>query len=117
MLGHVRILVLVLVLFTIACRQTTAPPAPLVVSLEANTAVAQRGDTITFTVNASANNLFGVVIDFGDASGDQYSTGGASTARVTFKHAYTSSGTYLVRATVSDAIAGDKEASLTIGVN
>lgn len=117
MLGSVRILLTALAVLAIACRQTTAPPAPLVVTLEANTAVAQPGDTVTFTVNATANNLFGVVIDFGDSTGDQYSTGGASTARVTFKHAYTLSGTYVVRATVSDAIAGDKEASVTIGVN
>jgi hypothetical protein len=117
MLGAVRILFITLAILAIACRQSTAPPSPLVVTLEANTAVAQPGDTVTFTVNATANNLFGVVIDFGDANGDQFSTGGASTARVTFKHAYTLSGTYVVRATATDAIAGEKEASLTIGVN
>lgn len=118
MLGVVRTFVLVLAIASLAaCRQTTAPPAPLTVSLEATASVAQPGDTITFTVNASANNLFGVVIDFGDTTGDQYSTGGASTARVRFKHAYQSRGSYTVRTTVSDAIMGEKEASIPIVVN
>lgn len=118
MLRAVRSLSLALGILVVgACRQTTAPPVTLALSLQANTTVAQPGDTITFTVTASANNLFGVTIDYGDTTGDQYSTGGASTARVTFKHAYQATGSYAVRATVSDAIVGEKEASISIVVN
>lgn len=86
-------------------------------SLEANTTVVPRGDTVTFTVNAAGNNLFGVIIDFGDDAMDQYATGGALSAHVTFKHAYSAAGSFTVRATVTDAIAGQKEATVSIVVN
>ena len=39
------------------------------------------------------------------------------TARVTFKHAYNAAGTFTVRAVVTDAIYGDKEATKSIVVN
>lgn len=76
-----------------------------------------RGDTVTFTLNAAGNNLVGVVIDYGDSGVEQYATGGAHSARVTFKHAFETVGPYTVRAVVTDAIAGEKEASLGIVIN
>jgi PKD repeat protein len=100
-----------------ACRQTMEPPTTLSMSLQANTTVVPRGDTVTFTVNATGNNLVGVIIDFGDDAMDQYATGGALSARVTFKHAYSAAGSFTVRATVTDAIAGQKEATVSIVVN
>ena len=102
---------------TVACRQTTAPPEEVTVTLESSQAATQRGDTVTFTVNAKGNNLLGVVVEFGDSGVDQYATGGAITASVTFKHVYTAAGTFTVRAIVTDAIAGDKEATKAIVVN
>jgi plastocyanin len=108
---------IVLMICLAACRQTTAPPVDLVVTLEASKMTAARGDSVTFVVNAAGNNLFGVVIDYGDSVGDQYASSGALTARVTFKHAYTAAGTYTVRATVTDAIVGEKEATVSVIVN
>jgi hypothetical protein len=101
----------------VACRQTTAPPIAVSVSLVANTAVVPRGDTVTFVVNAAGNNLVGVVIDYGDEALDQYSTGGALSARVTFKHVYSVAGSYTIRATVTDAISGEREATVSVVVN
>jgi PKD repeat protein len=101
----------------VSCRQTTAPPIAVSVSLVANTAVVPRGDTVTFTVNAAGNNLVGVVIDYGDEAVDQYATGGALSARVTFKHVYSVAGNYTVRATVTDAISGEHEATVSVVVN
>ena len=95
----------------------TEPPGQVALSLQANAAVVTRGDTVTFTVNATGNNLFGVVIDYGDTTSEQYATGGALTARVTFKHAYASAGSYAVKATVTDAVAGEREASILVVVN
>ena len=106
-----------LVIATLACRQTTEPPGQLTVSLQANTTVVPRGDTVTFTVNAAGNNLFGAIIDYGDQTGDQYATGGALSARITFKHAYSAAGTYTVPATVTDAVAGEREATVAVVVN
>ena len=106
-----------LAIVLVACRQTTEPPIGVTVSLTANTTVVPRGDTVTFTVNAAGNNLFGVVIDYGDNSTDLYPTGGALSARVTFKHAYSVAGSYTIRATVTDAIAGEREATVSLVVN
>ena len=99
------------------CRQTTEPPVPLVATLQSSRSTAARGDTVTFTVNATGNNLVGVVIDFGDQAADQFATGGARTARVTFKHVFQATGSFAVSAVVTDAIAGEKEASTTVVIN
>ena len=100
-----------------SCRQTTEPPVSLVVSLESSRSTATRGDTITFTVNATGNNLVGVVIDFGDQTGDLFATSGASTARVTFKHVFQATGSFTVSAVVTDAIVGEKESTTAVVIN
>lgn len=100
-----------------ACRQTTAPPVPLQVSLESSQLTAITGDTITFAVYATGNNLVGVVMDFGDSGSDQYALGGALTARVTFKHAFETTGTFTVSAVVTDAVAGEKQATIAVLIN
>ena len=110
-------IVMALGIVAIGCRQTTEPPVALSVSLQANTTAVARGDTASFEVNAAGNNLIGVILDYGDDSTDQYATGGALTARVTFKHVYSAAGSFTVRASVTDAIAGVKEATVVIVVN
>ena len=118
MLGVMKHLAIVMALVgTVACRQSTAPPEPVTVTLDASPATTQRGDTVSFTVTARGNNLVGVVVEFGDSGVDQYATGGALTARVTFKHAYAAAGSFTVRAIVTDAIVGEMEATKSIVVN
>jgi hypothetical protein len=112
-----RLAFVLALVITTACRQTTEPPGDVTVTLEASQAMPQRGDTVSFTVNAAGNNLVGVVVEFGDSGVDQYATGGALTARVTFKHAYETAGTFTVRAIVTDALAGEREATRSIVVN
>ena len=104
-------------LLTGSCRQTTEPPVSLVVTLESSRSTAARGDTVTFTVSATGNSLVGVVIDFGDQSGDQFGSGGARTARVTFKHVFLTTGSFTVSAVVTDAIVGEKESSTAVVIN
>ena len=99
-----------------SCRQTTEPAVEISVTLESSHVMATAGDTVTFTVRANGNNLVGVVIDFGDSVVEQYATGGANTARVTFKHAYVATGNYTVRAVITDAISGDKEVTVLVAV-
>jgi hypothetical protein len=101
----------------LGCRQTTEPPRQVTVTLASNRSVSVRGDTITFTVNATGNKLVGVVIDYGDSGTDQYATSGALTARVTFKHAYDVAGNHTVRAIVTDAFGGEREATTSVVVN
>jgi uncharacterized protein (DUF58 family) len=101
----------------LGCRQSTAPLVPLQVSLESSQLTAVAGDTITFTVRATGNNLVGVVMDFGDSATDQYAMGGALTARVTFKHAFETTGPFTVSAVVTDAVVGEKQATVAVLIN
>jgi PKD repeat protein len=106
-----------LLLLTAGCRQTTEPPVSLVATLTSSPSTAARGETVSFTVNATGNNLVGVVIDFGDQSGDQFATGGASTARVTFNHVFETAGSFTVTAVVTDALVGQIERTIGIVIN
>lgn len=99
-----------------ACDDATVDPLPLIVSIEPSRATAAPGDTIGFVVSAQGGSLLGVVMAFGDSTGDQLATGGARTARVTFRHAYSAVGVYQASATVTDALAGEKSASVEVRV-
>jgi hypothetical protein len=99
-----------------ACVQETLDPLPLQATVEASRATAAPGDTINFLVTAQGGNLIGVEMDFGDASGDQFGTSGARTAHVSFRHVYLLQGAYTVHATVTDAFAGPKTATVEIRV-
>lgn len=100
-----------------ACAPATLEPKPLDVGVEANRTTAAMGDTVTFVVSAQGGALIGIEIDYGDNNIDQFGTGGARTARVTFRHAYSQPGTYTVKAVVTDATAGQKQATIEVRVN
>ena len=102
---------------TAACEPFATVARGITVQLDANPKIVQTGDTVTFIVNVSASSVSGVVIDFGDFSGDQFGTGGASTASVTFQHAYATNGTFQARAKVTDAVVGERVVSQSIVVN
>jgi PKD domain-containing protein len=106
-----------LLIGTSACSQSTLDTFPVDITVSASPTTAARGDTVSFTVNAHGGNLLGIAIDYGDSSSDQYGTSGARSARVTFKHAYQAPGTFTVQATVTDAVGGQKDASIAIRVN
>ena len=100
-----------------ACTPATLEPKPLDIVVEANRSTAVVGDTVTFVVTTQGGALVGVEIDYGDSTIDQFGTGGARTARVTFRHAYLQSGTYTAKAVVTDAAAGQKQATVEVRVN
>jgi hypothetical protein len=99
-----------------ACVRDTLEPLPLEATLQANRTTATVVDTIFFTVAARGGSLIGIEIDFADGSNDLFATSGARTASVTFRHAYRVTGTYDVRATVTDALVGERTATLQIRV-
>ena len=99
-----------------ACGDGALEPLPLGITIQASPATAAPGETITFVVTAQGEALLGVDVDYGDGGTGQYPTGGARTARVTFGHAYSAAGTYTVRAAVTDAVAGTKEAGVEVRV-
>lgn len=100
-----------------ACAPSTLEPKPLDVGVEADRTTVATGDTLNFVVTAQGGALVGVEIDYGDNNLDQFGTGGAHTARVTFRHAYSQTGTYTVKAVVTDAAAGQKQATIEVRVN
>lgn len=102
---------------TVACAGSPIEPLPFDASVEASRTTAAPGDTISFVVNAQGGALLGVEIDYGDSTDDIFGTAGARTARVTFRHAYQASGTFVVRVVVTDAGAGQKEATVEVRVN
>ena len=100
-----------------ACSSESLAPLPLKVVIEANRITAAPGDSITFEVTAQGGHVIGIVATYGDGTSDQVATFGARTARVTFRHAFSAPGMYQVQATVTDAAAGMKDASVEIRVN
>jgi hypothetical protein len=101
----------------VACAGSSLEPLPLDVSIEVNRTTAAPGDTITFVATAQGGSLLGLEINYGDSVTELFGTGSARTARVTFRHAYLLPGTYLVRVVVTDAAAGQKEATTEVRVN
>ena len=100
-----------------ACSAESLAPLPLDIVVEASRITAAPGDSINFLVTARGGQLIGIITTYGDGTEDQFGTGGARTARVTFRHAFAAPGTYQVQATVTDALAGQKDASVEIRVN
>ena len=105
------------VLLLNACDALSSQATQLSIRLDANPKVAEVGDTVRFVVSATATNISGIVINYGDSTSDQYVTGGGASAQVTFKHVYSATGNFMSRATVTDAVAGDREVSQLIVVN
>lgn len=94
----------------------TNPEAELTVHLSAEKTVAAPEDVIGFTVQATGTRLFGVLIAYGDAAVDSVSTPGAKTVTAKFEHAYTSAGSYTVRATANEQSGRRVADSLTVRV-
>lgn len=111
---------LVLVLATFlplsACRARPLAPLALEVTVLASRTIAVRGDTVTFRVNAQGGTLLGIEADFGDGTIERFATQGARTAQATFRHAFDAAGTFVVRATATDASAGAKTATVQVVV-
>jgi hypothetical protein len=98
-----------------AC-QSTLEALPLEISVTASRATAAPGDTIAFVATIQGGSLLGLDADYGDNTTEQYGTAGARTGKVTFRHAYLARGTFTAKITVTDASAGQKNASVQVRV-
>jgi hypothetical protein len=96
--------------FAAGCSQSTLEPLPLQISLTPAHVTAAPGDSITLIATMQGGSLLGMIVDYGDKATDQFPAGGARTARIVFRHAYLASGTFVIRASVTDASAGQAEA-------
>jgi len=101
--------------FVAAC-QSSLEALPLEISVAASRTTAAPGDTILFTATIQGGSLLGLDADYGDNTTDQYGTAGARTGKVTFRHAYQVRGTFTTKITVTDASAGQKNASVQVRV-
>jgi hypothetical protein len=100
-----------------ACAQSSLAPLPLDISVAASRTTAAPGDTVVFVATVQGGNLLGLDADYGDHTTDQYGTAGARTGKVSFRHAYTSRGTFMAKITVTDAVAGQRADSIEVHVN
>lgn len=100
----------------LACGDNSLDPLPFQISIAANSLSPAVGDTVSFAVSAQGGQLVGMEVDYGDSGKDTFGTGGARTARVTFRHAYSARGTFQFHATVTDALAGQKDATVDVRV-
>ena len=100
-----------------SCGTKSLEPLPLDIGVTANKTTVATAETVSFVVTAQGGGLAGISVNYGDTNTEQFSAGGARTARVTFTHAYTAAGTYQVRATVTDVEAGEKSATVDIVVH
>lgn len=110
------VVVAALVLGAAACDFGPLEALPLDIEMSVSNANPAVRDSVTFLIDAQGGTLLGVEIAFGDGTQDQFSTSGARTARVHFRHAYTVAGPYTVTATVADGSQGSKDASLLVTV-
>jgi hypothetical protein len=99
-----------------ACAQEPLEPLPLEITLQLQPATAAVGDSIRVEVNAQGGNLFGVNVDYGDGASQPLAASGARTARAIYRHAYARSGVYVVTATVTDALQGEKSATASVQI-
>ena len=99
------------------CSADALAPLPLRITISASRLTAAPGDVISFEVVAQGGQLVGITTTYGDGTEEQFGTGGARTARVTFHHAFSAPGTYQVQATVTDALAGTEDASIAVRVD
>ena len=97
-----------------ACLKTT-DPLPLDITIEPPTSITTI-DSVSFVVRAQGEAILGIETSFGDSETAFFPAGGARTATVTFRHRYTQSGTYDVTASVSDAVLGQKAATVQVNV-
>jgi hypothetical protein len=112
----IAVLVASLALFA-ACAESTLDPLPLDITITASRTTAAPGDTVVFVATVQGGSLLGLNVDYGDGAVDSYGTAGARTGKVSFHHAYASPGTFTTKISVTDGVAGVKEASIQIRVN
>jgi hypothetical protein len=111
-----RLLACLLPIAFTACGDGGFQPRPLEVAIEASRTAAPTGEVVGFAVNAQGGQLLGVTIDYDDGVVEQSLLHSSRTARAIFGHAFTAAGTYQVRATVLDAVAGSKEATIEVRI-
>ncbi|MEX2284081.1 MAG: hypothetical protein WEE89_16460 [Gemmatimonadota bacterium] len=106
-----RALILMFTLTGLACGTYGSEPLPLTITVNADKLETVPGDSVSFQIVAQGGRLDMLRIDWGDGSSLDESALSARTLSRRVKHAYESTGTFEVKATISDSFAGQKAAT------
>jgi len=100
-----------------ACGGGTLETLPLAITVTSAPATPAVGDSVSFVVNAQGSGVVGMDATFGDGTSDAVQIPFARTARNTFKHAYSTAGTFTASFRVSQADTATKSATVTVTVH
>ena len=82
-----------------ACADSTAPPA-FAINATVDKATTTPGDSVSFVIRATGDNLVGLHVEFGDGTGLDRQLFGAQSMTATQRHAYSAVGEYTMTAAV-----------------
>ena len=111
-----RLLAVLSAVALVACVNTSAEPLALQISVS-GPGTAAVGDTVRFATEMQGNDLVGVTVDYGDQGTDGLALGFARTAKTTFKHVYTTAGTFTTTVVVVQADSLRQSATATVEVH
>lgn len=100
-----------------ACASDSIEPLPLSISVTATPATAAVGDSVTFVASSQGTSLVAVTADFGDGATDGFQIPFGRTARNTFKHAYSTAGSYTATFTIVQADSATKSATASVQIH
>jgi hypothetical protein len=109
-------LILMFTLTGLACSTYGSEPLPLTVTVNADKVDTVRGDSVSFQIVAQGGRLDLLRVEFGDGSFFDESTLSARTVSRRVKYAYADTGSFVVKATIHDAFAGQKQSTLNIRI-
>jgi hypothetical protein len=100
------------------CAASSLEPLSLSISVTATPTSAAVGDTITFVTNMQGDNLIAVEGDYGDGtSPDGFDIPFGRTARNTFKHVYTTTGSFTATFTAAQADSTARSTTATVQIH
>jgi hypothetical protein len=104
-------------LFAAACGGTGVEIGhPLEIRIDVENVSRPIGASHEFSVNARGRYLLGLTIDYGDGESDLVETLGAQTVTHAASHIFGTTGDFLVRATIEDAVEGELRDSVMVQV-
>jgi hypothetical protein len=102
-----------------ACSGPTVLEHVLTISISATTTEATVGEEMNFTFDVTGPIVVGIIIEYGDGVADSLELGagiGVNAASGWFTHAFDTTATFLVEATVVDAQAGRLTDTLSVDI-
>ena len=100
-----------------ACGGGTLETLPLAINVTSGPSSPAVGDSVSFVVNAQGSGVIGMNATYGDGTSEAVQIPFARTARNTFKHVYSTAGTFTASFSVAQADTATKSAAVTVTVH